>query len=84
MADFASEGHDTFPSLYQDYQQVGDYATWPDEALDRLNAEYVRFLAKSDIMPHHREKAALIASHLIFELMYRQGAFSEDSHDAPE
>lgn len=79
MSDFSGEGHESFPSLYQDYQQVGDYATWPQEALDRLNAQYAQFLARSDIMPHHREKASLIASHLIFELMYRQGAFSEES-----
>lgn len=68
---FTTEGQQSFPHIYADYQQVTEYATWPDEALERKFHEYSEFLGQKDLMPRARDMANLVFTHLGFEITYR-------------
>lgn len=68
---FASEGREVFPNLYFDDMQAHEFSTWPQQPLEDLNGEYMAFLERDDLMPHHRAKAETIRSHILFELTYR-------------
>lgn len=76
---FTSAGRERFPSIYSDLQQIGDYATWPREALDSRISEYQEFLKRDDLMPRAIEGAQRLLTHLGFEVCYRDGLL-----DAPE
>jgi hypothetical protein len=71
MSEFSTEGQQSFPSIYQDYEQVAQFSEWPTDALiDRL-AEYTEFLKSEDLMPRARQQAELITRHALFELSWR-------------
>lgn len=66
-----------FPNVYGDSQQVGDYASWPQEILeDRMNT-YTTYTQREDISPRSRGEAERILAHLCFELCYREGIYGE-------
>ena len=70
MNETGPEGYTAFPSLYADYEQVGEYASWPQEALEDRQMAYSEFL-EGDLMPRARTTAGLILMHLTFELDWR-------------
>ena len=75
-AAFAGEGFDAFPSLYADNKLVGEFSAWDRDVLDQRIRDYERFLQKDDLMPRARSEAERIVGHLVFEVMYREGAFN--------
>jgi hypothetical protein len=80
MSDFSTDGHESYPNLYFDGLQVGEFSTWPQQPLNDLYDEYTAFLRRDDVMPHHREQAGRIAGHIVFELMWRDGAFKKEEN----
>lgn len=72
---FASEGFETFPSLYADNKQVQAYSELATEILERKANEYAAFLEKDDLMPRARQTATRILDHITFELAYREGMY---------
>jgi hypothetical protein len=60
-----------------DSLQVSEYAEWEREILERKLVEYETFLQRKDVAPRGRETAERVVAHLVFELMYREGAFDE-------
>lgn len=75
---FTTEGHESFPNIHSDYEQVHEFSLWPQEALEERFTEYSSFLERKDLMPRAREYAGRVAAHLVFELMYRKGFFSKE------
>lgn len=69
-------GFESFPSLYADGLQTGEFSEWKTPfLLDRYN-EYTQFLQRPDLMPRAQTEAARILLHLTFELDYRAGVYS--------
>lgn len=74
---FTTGAREKFPNLHADYQQVGEFASWPQNALERLYAEYTDFVKRDDLMPRAANSADTILAHLAFELAYREGIYGE-------
>ena len=73
---FTSEGHEPFPSLYSDNQQVGQFTEWTTEALvDRVRV-YQDFIVNSHL-PSHQSVARRIIDHAAYELNFRFGCTDE-------
>lgn len=71
MSEFASEGHESFPNIYQDYEQAHEFSLWPTEALQERLQEYSAFLQRKDLMPRARDYSERLIGHLVFELLWR-------------
>lgn len=76
MSSFTAEGYQSFPSLKADNDRVGEFSEWDTEVLESRLREYGQFL-DSHPMPRAESTAKRIAAHIIFELMYRRGAFGD-------
>lgn len=67
---FTPEGQKPFPSLYIDAEHVGEFSTWPSEALHDRIQTYLAFIQESKL-PHHKTIASRIINHAVFELSWR-------------
>lgn len=75
MSEFTSAGHDHFPNLYSDSQEIHEVAEWPRERLDYKTDEYGAFTQRSDLMPRAVTAAGKILDYLLFEMAYRDGVY---------
>lgn len=65
-----AEGRE-YPHLTADELQTGDYLTWPQRALERLDKQYCDFIQDPNSFPPHVERARKVRAHVVFELMSR-------------
>lgn len=76
MSEFASQGHESFPSLQSDNDRVGEFSEWSNENLEARVWQYGHFLS-TEQMPRATKTANRILDHLLFELAYRDGVYDE-------
>lgn len=76
MSDFTPEGYKEFPGLIPDLERVGEFSEWDTEVLEARVKQYGYFL-QNDPMPRAEKVATKIVAHLMFELMWRRGGFSD-------
>ena len=69
---FTSSGENReYPHISADELQTGDYLTWPQSALERLDEQYAGFIQDPTSFPPHVERARRIRAHVVFELSSR-------------
>lgn len=78
---FTSGGREggKFPNVYGDSLQTGDYASWPQTALEERVYTYIEYVGREDISPRSRGEAERILGHLTFELCYREGWYETEN-----
>ena len=77
------EGCRDWPPMYSDQTRIHEVAEWDDALISERLSTYDTFLNR-DLLPNHREQAARLMTHLLFEQKYRAGLYEAIPDDLSE
>lgn len=77
MSDFTTEGFPPFPDCYHDNLRVAQFSALEDKALDWMVNEYGMFIQREDLMPRAKFAGNRVLDHLLFELGWRDGIYTQ-------
>jgi len=72
------ESFEGMPNIYADNQQTHLFSAWDRGRLERRVTEYGRFLQQPNLMPRAQTGADRVWNHLMFELAWRDGVYSNE------